>query len=97
MAGNPSLMEVNYLDIMTRNLCVGGCPHATRSDVRRTAQFVADGALDIDQFVTHRFRLPDVRQAMKTIMLRSGCPALVALDVAANGQDAGDDQPTTTN
>ena len=34
MAGNPSLIEVSYLDIMTRDLCVSGCPHATRADVR---------------------------------------------------------------
>lgn len=97
MAGNPSLIELSYLDIMTRNLRVGGCPHATRSDVRRTAEFVADGELDIDQFVTHRFGLPDAQQAMKTIMLRTGSPALVVLDVAASGTDRDDDQPVPIN
>jgi len=90
MAGNPSLVEVSYLDVMTRNLCVSGCPHATRSDVRHTARLVADGDLDIDQFITHRFGLPDVQQAMKTIMLRQGSPALVVLDVAANGTAGAD-------
>lgn len=79
MAGNPSLVEVSYLDIMTRNLCVSGCPHATRADVRRTARLVADGELDLDQFVTHRFGLSAAREAMKTIMLRDGSPALVVL------------------
>ncbi len=91
MAGNPSLIEVSYLDIMTRDLCVSGCPHATRADVRRVARFVADGELDLDRFVTHRYRLPDAQQAMKTIMLRDGSPALVVLDVAVNGRDEGHD------
>jgi threonine dehydrogenase-like Zn-dependent dehydrogenase len=86
MAGNPSLIEVNYLDIMTRNLCVSGCPHATRGDVRQVAQLVADGELDLDRFVTHRYRLPDAQQAMKAIMLRGESPALVVLDV--NGKDS---------
>lgn len=97
MAGNPSLIEVSYLDVMTRNLCVGGCPHATRSDVRRVAQLVADRELDLDRFVTHRFGLSDVQRAMKTIMLRDGSPALVVLDVAANGTHSGDDQTRTDN
>jgi len=91
MAGNPSLIEVSYLDIMTRDLCVSGCPHATRADVRRVARFVADGELDLDRFVTHRYRLPDAQQAMKAIMLRDGSPALVVLDVAVNGKDEGHD------
>jgi len=95
MAGNPSLVELSYLDIMTRNLSVSGCPHATRSDVRRTAQLVADGELGVDQFITHRFGLPDVQQAMNTIMLRNGSPALVVLDVAANGTGSGA-QPANT-
>jgi len=85
MAGNPSLIETSYLDIMTRNLCVSGCPHATRSDVRRVAKLVADGELDVDRFVTHRFTLSEAPQAMKAIMLRNESPALVVMDVAANG------------
>jgi threonine dehydrogenase-like Zn-dependent dehydrogenase len=91
MAGNPSLIEVSYLDIMTRNLCVSGCPHATRADVRRVAQFVAGGEVDLSRFVTHRYPLTEVRQAMKAIMLRDGSPALVVLDVAVNGKDEGHD------
>jgi threonine dehydrogenase-like Zn-dependent dehydrogenase len=93
MAGNPSLIEVSYLDVMTRNLCVSGCPHATRADVQRVAQLVADRALDLDRFVTHRFGLPAVGDAMKAIMLRRGTPALVVLDVAVNGTQSGHDQP----
>jgi threonine dehydrogenase-like Zn-dependent dehydrogenase len=85
MAGNPSLIETSYLDVMTRNLCVSGCPHATRSDVRRVAQLVADRELDVDRFVTHRFTLPEAPRAMKTIMLRNESPALVVIDVAVNG------------
>ncbi len=90
MAGNPSLVEVSYLDIMTRNLSVSGCPHATRADVRRLAEFAAAGELNIDQFITHRFGLPDVQQAMKTIMLRNGSPALVVVDVAASASASGE-------
>jgi len=81
---------VSYLDIMTRNLCVSGCPHATRADVRRLAEFAAAGELNIDQFITHRFGLADVQQAMKTIMLRNGSPALVVVDVAANAPASGE-------
>jgi len=90
MAGNPSLVEISYLDIMTRDLCVSGCPHATRADVRQVAGLVAGKELDLDRFVTHRFRLDAVGEAMKTIMLRKGSPALVVLDVAENGNH---DQP----
>jgi threonine dehydrogenase-like Zn-dependent dehydrogenase len=93
MAGNPSLVEVSYLDVMTRNLCVSGCPHATRADVRRVGQLVAEEAFDLDRFVTHRFRLTNAGEAMKAIMLRKGNPALVVLDVAVNGTDNGHDQP----
>jgi alcohol dehydrogenase len=85
MAGNPSLFEVSYLDIMTRDLCVSGCPHATRADVRRVARLVAGAELDLDRFVTHRYPLDAVGDAMKSIMLRKGSPALVVLDIAENG------------
>jgi threonine dehydrogenase-like Zn-dependent dehydrogenase len=91
MAGNPSLMQVSYLDVMTRNLCVSGCPHATRADVRQVAQLVADGALDLGPFVTHRFPLTAIGEAMKAIMLRKGSPGLVVVDLAngtANGTKA---------
>jgi threonine dehydrogenase-like Zn-dependent dehydrogenase len=81
MAGNPSLFQVSYLDVMTHNLCVSGCPHATRGDVRQVTTLVADGALDLERFVTHRFPLDDVAEAMKTIMLRRASPALVVLDI----------------
>jgi threonine dehydrogenase-like Zn-dependent dehydrogenase len=86
MAGNPSLFQVSYLDIMTRNLCVSGCPHATRADVRRVAQLVAGSELDLDRFVTHRYPLDAVSDAMKAIMLRKGSPALVVLDIASHDQ-----------
>lgn len=93
MAGNPSLFEVSYLDIMTRDLCVSGCPHATRADVRRVAQLVAGSELDLDRFVTHRFRLDSVGDAMKAIMLRRGSPALVVLDVDQMRGARGEDLP----
>jgi threonine dehydrogenase-like Zn-dependent dehydrogenase len=90
MAGNPSLVEISYLDIMTRDLSVSGCPHATRADVRHVAGLVAGKELDLDRFVTHRFGLDAAGEAMKAIMLRKGSPALVVLDVAENGNH---DQP----
>jgi len=81
MAGNPSLIQVNYLDVMTRNLRVCGCPHATRDDVGRVRTLAAQGDLDIDPLVTHRFPLESAADAMKAIMLRRDSPALVVLDV----------------
>lgn len=81
MAGNPSLVQVNYLDIMTRNLRVSGCPHATRDDVRQISGLVSRGSLDIEQLVTHRFPLESAADAMKAIMLRRESPALVVLEV----------------
>jgi threonine dehydrogenase-like Zn-dependent dehydrogenase len=81
MAGNPSLIQLNYLDIMTRNLRVSGCPHATRDDVRKFCTLAARGEIDIEQLVTHHFPLESATDAMKAIMLRKDSPALVVLDV----------------
>jgi threonine dehydrogenase-like Zn-dependent dehydrogenase len=81
MAGNPSVIQLNYLDVMTRNLRITGCSHATRGDVRAVAELVARGSLQIDQLITHRFPLAAASEAMKTIMLRKDSPALVVLDV----------------
>jgi threonine dehydrogenase-like Zn-dependent dehydrogenase len=81
MAGNPSLIQVNYLDVMTRNLRVSGCPHATRDDVGRIRALAASGDLDIDPLVTHHFPLASAADAMKAIMLRQDSPGLVVLDV----------------
>jgi threonine dehydrogenase-like Zn-dependent dehydrogenase len=81
MAGNPSLIQLNYLDVMTRNLRVSGCPHATRADVGQIRELAADGGLDIDQLITHHFPLESAADAMKAIMLRRDSPALVVLDV----------------
>jgi threonine dehydrogenase-like Zn-dependent dehydrogenase len=81
MAGNPSLIQVNYLDVMTHSLRIWGSPHATRDDVRQASSLVARGSLDIDPLVTHRFPLESAADAMKAIMLRKDSPALVVLDV----------------
>lgn len=81
MAGNPSLIQLNYLDVMTRNLRVSGCPHATRADVGQIRGLAADGGLDIGQLITHRYPLESAADAMKAIMLRKDSPALVVLDV----------------
>ncbi|MDQ2810880.1 MAG: alcohol dehydrogenase catalytic domain-containing protein [Actinomycetota bacterium] len=81
MAGNPSLIQLNYLEIMTHSLRIWGSPHATRDDVRRAASLAGHGHLDIDPLVTHRFPLESAAEAMKAIMLRKDSPALVVLDV----------------
>jgi threonine dehydrogenase-like Zn-dependent dehydrogenase len=81
MAGNPSLIQVNYLDVMTHGLRIWGAPHATRADVRLTLSMVARGHLDIEPLVTHRFPLESAADAMKAIMLRKDSPGLVVLDV----------------
>ncbi len=81
LAGNPSLVQVNYLDVMTHGLRIWGAPHATRQDVRQASSLVARGDLDIEPLVTHRFPLESAADAMKAIMLRKDSPALVVLDV----------------
>jgi threonine dehydrogenase-like Zn-dependent dehydrogenase len=81
MAGNPSLIQLNYLDVMTHDLHISGATHAVRDDVRRVSSLVERGGLDIDQLVSHRFPLEAATDAMKAIMLRRDSPGLVVLDV----------------
>ena len=63
MAGNPSLFEVSYLDIMTREPVRLRVParHPCRRAAGRASSSAA-GELNIDRFVTHRFALPDVQR-----------------------------------
>ncbi|CRG86685.1 hypothetical protein PISL3812_03695 [Talaromyces islandicus] len=71
MGGNPNLFPLPVVAIMTNCWKIVGTRGCTRSDTNKILEWLGDGRLQLDDLITHEFRLKDTPDAVSKLQARS--------------------------
>jgi threonine dehydrogenase-like Zn-dependent dehydrogenase len=71
MGANPSAMPLTTVAIMRNCWRIHGTRNCTREDARQILAWIDEGALRLDDLITHRFQLHDIGAATRAVVDRS--------------------------
>lgn len=80
MGSNMGPVPVASLAFMFNCWTVKGTRNCTHRDAVQSIEWLADGTIEIDDLITHRFSLDDVNDAAKAVLERSGKTWLVVVN-----------------
>jgi threonine dehydrogenase-like Zn-dependent dehydrogenase len=71
MGGNLSVFPVPLLVIMVNCWNIVGTRNHSRQDVKAVLQWLGQGLLNVDDLITHRYKLDDIKNAVVMLQERS--------------------------